>query len=93
MYTAKKVLATITFVLIIAIAILFALQQESEWFLFAAGIVTCLCLIFIIAVLFVKDDTSPAKDDMDKPEENRKPVWHDDVLERFASSEDDPRRN
>ena len=93
MYTAKKVLATLTFSLIIAIAVLFALQQESEWFLFAAGIVTCLCLICISAVLFVKDETAPAKDDVDKPEENRKPVRPDDVLERFASSENVPHEN
>ena len=90
----KTAMITVTFLLIIALIILALLQQESHnWLMFVAGFGACLALLGLIAVLFVKDDKAAApvtKSEDDKPQPN---VKIDDVLDRFASGEDDPRGN
>ena len=60
---------------------------------FIAGIVVCV-LVFMAIALMIPDDVL-TKDSAGKAEENENPQPHgvDEVLDRFASSKDDPRGN
>ena len=91
METIKTVMTTLVFLLIIVFIILVLSQQESHnWLMFGAGFGACFAILGLIAVIFGRDKpASKAKSHEDKPQPNA----ITDILDRFASGEDDPRGN
>ena len=93
MEAAKTIMITLIFLLMMALVILALIQQESHnWLMFGAGVGASFAVFGLIAVIFGKDEPiGKASPEEDKPQSNTSTA--DEVLDRFASSEDDPRSN